>query len=239
MSTARDMLTASLRKIGAIAPGESLESGEATDALAELNRMISSWSTEGLLIYTPTRETLVMTPGTAAYTMGTTGTFSATRAQRILEVLIRDASNTPAQEYKCEELNLEQWTNIPSRDSQSPIPTKFYADAGFPRETVTLYPVPSAAHTLVIYSEKPLSSFASLDTEVSLPPGYEHSIIHNLSLHLAPEYGKAAPQEIVAIATETKASLKRMNRKTPVLQLEPALLPSGSRGGYDIFRGDS
>lgn len=238
MSTARTLVTASLRKIGAIGAAETPAATEANQAFEELNRMLSAWSTEGLLIYTPTRETLTLTPGTAGYTMGTSGTFSSTRAQRILEVLIRDASQSPAVEYPVDIINLQQWVEIPARDTQSSIASHAYADGGYPRETVNLYPVPSTAHTLVIYSEKPLSSISTLDTEVSLPPGYEDTIIYNLAVRLAPDYGKTVSTEVTIIAVEGKASLKRANRKTPTLELEPALLPS-TRSGWDIFRGDS
>jgi hypothetical protein len=44
--TARDIITRALKKIGALAPGEPLASGEALDGLAELNQMLSSWRTE-------------------------------------------------------------------------------------------------------------------------------------------------------------------------------------------------
>jgi hypothetical protein len=235
--TGRELVTATLKKLGAIAPGESLDATEANDALAELNRMISAWSTEGLLIFTPTRESVALTPGTAAYTMGTSGTYSSTRAQRILEVLIRDETQATVVEYPVEIINLSQWAAIPAKGTQSSIPTHAYADGGFPRETVNLYPTPSTAHKLVIYSEKPLSSISSLDTSISLPPGYEDTLIYNLALRLSPDYGKTLSDQVIILATEGKANLKRANRKTPVLEIEPALLPS-TRSGWDIFRGD-
>lgn len=44
--TGREAVAASLRKLGAIASGESLTADMASDGIAELNRMLQSWSTE-------------------------------------------------------------------------------------------------------------------------------------------------------------------------------------------------
>lgn len=48
--TGRDLVSASLRLIGAAAPGESLDAQVATDGLSALNRMIGSWNTEPLML---------------------------------------------------------------------------------------------------------------------------------------------------------------------------------------------
>jgi hypothetical protein len=48
--TARDIITGALKKIGALASGETLSASEASDGLAELNRMLGSWRTEGSLV---------------------------------------------------------------------------------------------------------------------------------------------------------------------------------------------
>jgi hypothetical protein len=49
--TGRDLISASLRLIGAIAPGESPEASEASDALGTVNRMLDSWANEPLMLY--------------------------------------------------------------------------------------------------------------------------------------------------------------------------------------------
>lgn len=230
--TGRDVVSASLRKIGALASTETLAASEATDGLSELNRMIANWSTEGLAIFTRTREELVMTPGTAAYTMGAAGTFSSTRAIRLVEALIRDESNDI--EHPVSILALSEWASIHNKDTQAPYPRSLYADGGYPLETVTLYPVPSAAHKLVLYSEKPLSSITTLDTTVSLPPGYEDALVYNLAVRLAPEYGKQVAEIVVMIANETKANIKRANRKTAVLACDEAV---AGRTTFNIYTG--
>lgn len=234
--TGRDLVTASLRLIGAAAPGESLDATEADDALNALNRMISSWSTESLIIYTRTRESVAMTPSTATYTMGASGTYSSTRAQKIVHALVRDETVSPAAEYPVKILSLEEWAGITQKGATAEYPHSLYHDGGFTQDTVTVYPVPTVAHKLVLYSEKPLSSISTLDTSVSLPPGYEEALIYNLALRLAPEYGRAVPDPVVMVATESKGAIKKANIRPHYLKCDPALVGSG--GAFDIYTGE-
>lgn len=48
MSTARDLITMSLRSIGVLHSGETPSAEEADDALDTLNQMLSSWLYEGI-----------------------------------------------------------------------------------------------------------------------------------------------------------------------------------------------
>ena len=74
MSTARDLVSAALRKIGALGAGETATAEAATDGLSELNRMLGSWSNEGLLIHAITQESpQTLTAGDSTVTMGNSG----------------------------------------------------------------------------------------------------------------------------------------------------------------------
>lgn len=233
--TAREIVSAALRKIGALASGETASAADANDGLSELNRMIGSWSTDGLLIYAKTADSLTLVAGTASYTMGTGGTFSTTRPQEILEALIRDSSNS---DYPLTLRTLSEYASIGTKSSQSSLPTDLYEDGGYPLRTLTLYPVPSSAYTLIVYSLKPLTSVSTLDTTISLPPGYDDALIYNLAVRLAPEYGKTVSDVVSLMAVETKAGAKRSNERQAFLKVDSALVPRGYRS-INIFTGGS
>lgn len=231
--TGRDVLTAALRLIGATAPGESLAASEATDGLAVLNRMVDSWSTEELLIYARTRETpYTLTPGTATVTIGSGGNIAVARPIWIDSAMIQDASTSIESPLKL--LTQEEYGAIPYKTQQSTYPTMVYDDGGYPTRTLTLYPVPSAAHKLVLYTLRPLTTIATLDTALSLPPGYERALISNVAIELAPEYGKAASAELMAQAMESKANIKRANHRSTALRCDEALT---GRGFFNIYTG--
>lgn len=234
--TGRDLITASLRLIGVLAPGESLEASEATDGLASLNRMVSSWSTERLLVFANVREEFTLTPGVQTYSIGVGATFNTARPQQI-EAAGIEVQSAPTAEHPVKILTMREWAKITDKETQASIPTGVYPEGTYPNETLNVYPVPAEAHKLVIYSWKPLTAIYTLDTAVSFPPGYEEALIYNHALRLAPEYGRMVPDAVALVAQESKANLKRMNQGPRYLRSDTALL--GRSRAFDIYKGDS
>jgi hypothetical protein len=234
--TGRDLVSSSLRLLGVLASGEAPSAAEAVDGLSAINRMLDSWSTEGLMIYSSAREEFTLTAGVSAYTMGVGATFNTSRPQKILRAALEMGSN-PAIEYPMRILTVEQWADIVQKTTQSTIPTDIYPEGTYPNETLNLYPAPDAAQTLVLYSWKPLSQIATLNTAIELPPGYQKALVYNGAVELAPEYGKMIPDAVSMGASESKATLKRMNARPYYLKVDPALV--NTDGTYNIYRGDT
>jgi hypothetical protein len=233
--TGRELVTATLKLIGVLAPGEAPAAHEATDSLATLNRMLGAWSTEGLLINAVSREAFTLTPNDGDYMIGVGGDFDTARPQQILNALIRDQSGTPALEYPVTLLSLDEWAGLLQKETSSSHPRALYDDGGYPLRKLSLYPKPSAAHQLVLYTLKPFTEVSTLDTEVTLPPGSDEALIYNLAIRLAPEYGRPVTAEIVMLAGDAKAGLKRMNHRPSLLRSDSGtLLRSGS---FDIHSG--
>jgi hypothetical protein len=80
MTTANDLITGSLRFINQYAPGESLSSADAEDALETLNDLLESWSTDQASVYASVENVLQYVPGQYQYTVGNydAGTFAGT-----------------------------------------------------------------------------------------------------------------------------------------------------------------
>jgi hypothetical protein len=223
--TGRDLISASLRKIGALASGDAIPANDASDGLSELNRMIASWSTEGLLIYAKIRETLALTPGTATYSMGTGATLNTTRPMRIESASIMIGTI----EYPLEVITDSQYAAIQTKSIQG-VPTSVYPEGTYPNETLNFYPIPNSNYSFIPYSWKALSSVASLDTVLSFPPGYEDALVYNFAMRLAPEYGKQPDALVAQIASESKAGIKRMNHRPELLRCDDAIVKPGIHG---------
>lgn len=217
MSTARDLIKDSMLLIGAIASSETPTADEQADGLRFLIRMLASWSTEGLAVHTRVREEFTLTPSDGSYTMGASGDFNTTRPIQIEIATIEDQSVSPTTEWPIEIITLAQWAAIVTKDLTAVYPTRLYADAGNPLTNIYLWPVPTVANKLVLYSWKPFSAIASANTTVDLPPGYEEAIVYNLSIRLAPQYGKVAAAEVIQVAADAKESIKRLNVKPAFL----------------------
>lgn len=228
--TGRTLIKASLRLLGVLASGEAPTADEASEALTALNALISSWSTESLIVPSRVRETFTLTNGDADYTMGTSGDFNTTRPLLIEAAAIsQNSAETPIAI-----LSLAEWASIAQKSTQG-VPVDLWPQPGSPLWTINLHPVPSSALTLVLYSMKALTSWTTLDTDVSLLDGYERALKYHLALELAPEYGKIVPDAVAITATEAKSLIERINSKSIDLTVDNAL--KSNVGGFNINSG--
>ncbi len=230
MSTASDLIKGSLRLLGVIASGETPSAADTADGLTALNEMIESWSTEGLIVPTVTKEELSWASGNASRTWGSGGNFSTARPLRLLNAAILSGGV----EYPLKVLTPQEWADTAQKTLTSTIPTRVYLDPTMTTATVYLWPVPSATVTFVPYSEKPLTAFALSSTTFTFPPGYYRALRYNLAIEIATEYGKAVSAEVAKIAGDSKEIIQRANIKPLYLDAsEP------SRGAsFNIYTGE-
>ena len=92
--------------------------------------------------------------------------------------------------------------------------------------TITPWPIPSAAMSLYLWSNKQVASFAALTDVLSLPPGYERAFIAMLAIDLAPEYDRQPSATIQMIANQARKNIKRSNRKSSLMRM-PYGIPGG------------
>lgn len=236
MATARDLITASLRLIGAIAPGESISAAEASDGLASLNRLLDSWSNDSLAAYISPIEEFALTPGVSSYTIGSGGAFNTQRPTKYNQATLKISNSGQPVEYPMQQATLTEWSSIKQKTLQSNIPNTFYVDVGYPLDTLLIYPVPSQPSSLVLYTQKLLTTLATLDESVVFPPGYERALVYNFAMEIAPEYGKQPSELILNAAIESKAAFKRNNHRELHLRVDAALTPGPI---YNIYTGDS
>lgn len=231
--TVSDLVKAAMRKIGAIASGETPTADEVSDGMSALNLMLASWSNENLLIPTLTREEFALVSGQASRTIGTGGNFNTTRPVEIDRVHVEDANGS---EYPIELISIGEYAAIADKALTSELPSKVYYDETAPLGILHFWPVPSSTRNLVIYSAKLIGSYTSSATDVTLPPGYDEAIIYNLAIRLAPEFGKTVTNEIGQIAIESKAQLKRQNTKPEPIGCDIGIAGMGQ--GFNILSGE-
>lgn len=227
MTTVRDLIKGSMQLLGLVQKSESITGDEAVDGMARLNEMIQSVSNESLVVYARSWETFNLVSGTGSYTIGPSAVFNTTRPIFILSAYVR-AQNI---DYPLEIIPDDQYAlYIAEKSLQTTYPQALVYDNAYPVATIKLWPVPLGG-TLNLQSEKVLTSFTSLDTEVDFPPGWLRMFRYNLALELAPEYG-VSPSPIVAV---TAADSKR-NIKTAASKLRPMVwMPDDVFRRYNIY----
>ncbi len=240
-ASTQDIVKRALRLISVLASGEALPADQLKDGLEAFNDMVDSWNTEKLIIWVLARNTFTLTTGINPFEIGPGVAAPGLDAPRPNRIEQGQAWLTGGSlgviETELEVWTREQWAAQYLAD-QSTIPCGLYYEALFPVAKLWFDFKPDQAYTLILYLEQMLSQVLSdgTTTELALPPGYKDAIVHNLAIRLAPEYGRAAPVEVINSAVEGKASIKRINMRPLYLDLDSEL---GSRNtGTNIFRGD-
>lgn len=221
---AQEIIHAAMRKLRVKKAGFSPSAAEMTDGLEVLNTLVKSLPAENLLVPFRTLESLTLTSGTNPHTIGSGGTLSTTMPLDIESAVIRDGdgdwplTKKTAREY--ERLHIK---------TTSGRPDWFYYERGqnstTPLGRIYFDYVPDANYTFRLTSYKPLSTFATLTTDVTLPDLMERFLIYNLAIDLAPEYGKEPSPAVASMAVQTRRALKDFvtAERVPVLNFPSAL----------------
>lgn len=225
----REFVTAALREIRVVGPGFDLDAEDADDTLGVLNRMINTWSGMDLMIPYRTREELTLTGGDYDYTIGVGGNFNTTRPLRIEAAKLR-LSGT---DYDLTVTHDARRFELESDSTTQGRPELLYYNPVAPLGLIYFANVPDQAYTLILTSLKPITSFATLDTEDAVPDEYEEAIVSNLAVRAAPLFGKEAAQTTKTIAERTLNALTMRNQSFRVPSMS---MPTGirRRAAYNI-----
>lgn len=231
MPTARQFLTDALQDMEVLASEAAMTAAEGADGLRVLNRMLGTWTLEGLMGYVVVHHPLALVAGQGSYTVGTGGNWAIARPVAILGAVFHETAtgiDTPIRI-----LTEEEYRYIPLKTLESLAPMWLYYEPTFPLAHAIVYPVPTAVNTVVLSVRQPFTSFASLNTSIDFPPGYDEAIHTNLQVRLCPAYGREPSVVTASLAVATKANIKRVNHHTPSMVTD---IP-GDRSGFSDWTG--
>ena len=231
MTTAGDIIYGALRLIGQLAEGEVPSADTAQDALAAMNMMIDSWSTERLAVYATQDQVFTWPAGQAVRTIGPTGNFVGLRPVQLTDATYyvdpQGLSFMPAL------INEAEYNAIVLKTVTSTYPQVIYAEPSNPNATYSIYPVPTKDMIWHFISVLELSQPATLGTELVFPPGYLRAFRYNLACELAPEFGVEPSPQVTRVAMASKRNLKRINSPGDMMAMPSGIM--GSPGRYNIY----
>jgi hypothetical protein len=237
MATARDVVEAALREIGVLAASETATAEDAANTLARLNLFLDTLGTERQAIYTITRSTFTITSGVGTYLVATGQVVNIARPVFVDRVGYQDIGVTPpTPEYPLGKLTEEEWQSITMKEMTSTLPQAWYYNPTYPSGTLSLWPVPVPSSTIqgVIYAWTAVTQLATMDTAISMPPGYQEMLMTNLALLLCPTFERQPHPVLVKRASDTLANVKRVNQRLVDLSFDPAALGQNNRRRYNI-----
>lgn len=160
----------------------------------------------------------VSSPETFTYT--TPGNINIPRPLRIDSGYTRitaAGSNNLDYWFECT-MSLERYNEFGLKFNPGPWPLVLAYQPTFPLGTFWVYPNPSIAGEVHLFTDLILSEFPLLTTNVNLPQGYARALKKLTALELAPSWGKSVTPQLQRQGAEARAFIKRLNA-SPIVTL--------------------
>lgn len=220
--TANTLIKAALRQIGVIATGETPTSAEMADGLEAMRFMIRHWSAKNIMIPYMTNEAITTT-GVESYTWGTGGVINTARPEFIVGAYVSD-------ERLLKIVDQAKYRQLRVSGDGGELEYVWYSPE-YPLGK--LYIWPKIAETIYVDSLKALSDPTAITTSITFLPEYDEAIKYNLAVRLAPEYGKSASPEVVALALSGLQAIENRNFAAQMSSVDVDVIKL-SHGRYDI-----
>lgn len=220
-TTALQLCRDALALTNAVGSDQTLTADETSGCVRVFNDCIELFSTQNMAVYGQANQTFNTVAAQSVYTIGSGGNWNTTRPERI---------NSPAYSVwnsvsmPCTSMTQEEYNLIAIKTQTQEFPDRYLYVNEYPLGLVTLWPVPSAVTPVTFSIDRVISSVATAATTVNFPPGYAMAFKYKLAIMLAPEFGKkiANYPDIVQIANDSFADIKRANKKLKILMIDPA-----------------
>ena len=214
MTQPLDIITNATIDIGALAPGDHMDSNLANFAFNTLNDMLDQWSNENMMVFNTQEIITTLIAGKYVYTLGVGGEINATRPLFIKSAFARVATI----DYPVSVITIEQYELIGLKALNGPWPRALWYNAGVPLGTVTFWPNPSVCE-MHMFADSVFTSFITINDTVQFPQGYNMAMRHCLAELLLASYGKTSDQGLIQLvqnnARKAEAFIKGTNQNPP------------------------
>jgi hypothetical protein len=210
MATARNIITLALESMNKLAPGETLDADLAAVCLRHLNAIADDWSAG--------RD---MTPRDVIASGAVTGASLTLGASPFAAIPVgEEIISAQADGFRMRLITMQQYNDIPLK-TESGRP-EVYAWDGM--ATVYLYPA-ATGNTINLLTRAPFSSFADLDTNYTLPAGYQGAFAASLAVALAPALLGGVPPGLQLAEKKALFNVANANIRPAIISTDP-LTPS-------------
>lgn len=178
-------------------------------------------------------------PGADQITYTIPGNLKMARPLRIRSGFTRiTASGNTGLDYWWDVCSIDDYNEIGYKGVSGPWPTLLTYQTTFPLGTIFVYPNPSQAGEVHMWTDVVLTQFLTLTQAISLPQGYARALKKLLAIELAPAWGKTPSRELMRQADESRMFIKAMN-ETPVnkLRYDSAITRSNGKDAGWIMHG--
>jgi hypothetical protein len=206
MTTARTIISLALEAMNRLSPGEVLDADLAAVCMRRLNAIADDWSAG--------RD---MTPQDVIASGAVTGTSLTLGAAPFAAIPAGEqVISAQADGFPMAPITMQQYNDIPVKTEGSR--PEVYAWDGL--ATVYLYPAASG-NTINLLTRAPFSSFADLDTEYTLPAGYQGAFAASLAVAMAPALLGGVPPGLQQAENRALFTVRNANVRPAIVSATP------------------
>lgn len=233
MADVRAFCSDALKVLGVLAPGQTMPDEHAEDALVQFTRMCKAFNAKRLTIGSYTRTTYAWPSATSSRTIGATGQLVGTRP-----LWLNNASVIPNGQTNevplGRPMTRQEYADITDKAATAGWFSRYLFEPAAPDALITVYPVPTAAVTLVLYPPVPLESSVTLDTTVTVLDAWEEHLQYQLAKRLAVIFKQPWTALLESLAHDAKTRAEIANVRVEPQRNDRSLV---GRGSFDIESG--
>lgn len=243
MATARVIITDALIEIGAYEIGESIPDPDMQLGLRRFQNQLNTWAADYTTLAVQDRLVFTVPAGTSSFTIGPTGDIATQRPAWLNGINYinpgSQAGNT--NEVPMGPMDNDQFMALSIKDLSSGLPQQYFFQNDVPigsgNATVVLWPVPNQDVDVVVYAPHAIAEPATLNTDVTGPPGYQEGFMYQLAVRLCRPFAMPLTQDLLLMA---KAAMNRMvkpNIQPGLMGVDAALVPSNG-SAFNVLTGN-
>ena len=219
-----------LEVIGAFSPADGAPSpADCEVVLNHANLWRKTRNGQALSLHVIERQSLTWTAAASTRTIGPSGAqLTGTRPLRVLTAKVIPVGQTT--ELPVDVMTHRQYAAISNKAQTSDYFHRLlYERTGATVGTITVWPVPTSAPTLLLHNHALLAAFVYEET-FTVEEAYEAALVTQVAKRCAPIFGKPWTRELEELARTDWAIVQRANLRLPEEKGMPAGFPGG-RGG--------
>lgn len=197
-SSSRDtIIKGALRKVGALAQGQTPSTNDVNDAAEALNNLVKAWMADGMPLWKIATYNFNLTNGNNTYRIGLGETLATAKPLKIIQAWTRDTSGV---DIPLQIKTLYDYNRLSNKSAVGmPIQLTYHPQRVF--GDIYVYPTPDATiaaeYDVYIRYQAPYEDFDAANNEPDFPQEWFQALIYGLAYVLAPEYGIPLEERLV------------------------------------------
>ena len=184
-----DIIKAGMRKVGALAKGQTPDSEDYTNGTVALNALIAAWQGYGLTMWKRSEYEMTLVASQREYNIGIGQSVNTAFPLKIESAILYTTSAGARQQLEI--MDKSEFNLMNSLDTGNPTCISYTPKINM--GVISLWPMPSAdvasTKTLRILIRTAFEGFNATADTPDLPQEWQNALIYGLAYSLAPEYG--------------------------------------------------